>query len=70
MSGVYTDFLGKRETVLEEKHISFATLEMEVYVRRKLRSTPKKPQSSYALGPGIPHTGISEEAGGENTIKD
>lgn len=30
MSGVYIDFLGKRETVSGEKYISFATLEMEV----------------------------------------
>lgn len=40
---------------------------MEVYVREKIKKLTKK--NSYALGPGIPHTGISEEAAGENTIK-
>lgn len=70
MSGVCIDFLGKRETVSGEKYISFATLEMEVekYKGENLK-THKKKKSSYALGPRIPHTVISEGAGGENTIK-
>lgn len=63
------DFLRKRETVLQEKYISFVTLEMEVYIREKILKPTKKKKSSYALGPGIPHTVISEGAGGENTIK-
>lgn len=36
------DFLGKRETVLQEKYISFVTLEMEVYIREKILKPTKK----------------------------
>lgn len=44
MSGVYIDFLGKRETVSGEKYISFATLEMEVekYKGENLKTHKKK----------------------------
>lgn len=42
---------------------------MEVYVREKNKKPKKKKKKKYALGPGIPHTGISERAGGENTIE-
>lgn len=41
MSGLYIGFIGKRETVLGEKYISFGILEMEVYIREKIKKPAK-----------------------------
>lgn len=42
MYGVYIEFLGKGETVLGEKYISFAILEREGCIRDKIKKPTKK----------------------------
>lgn len=69
MYGVYIEFLGKGETVLGEKYISFAILEREGCIRDKIKKPTKKKKKErkkiipYVLDPGIPQTGFSEGAG-------